>query len=124
MFSFFVFLFFSVSVFVSLPVSLPSPFFFSSLIVTGLIGSNYLRLVLGDLVTKVVTDKDLHLEIDPRRVNLGEPENELIPGVGIGNGSPKLMPLTETPLGVEEIIEQNRAKYVGKEKKKKKERKK
>jgi len=34
-----------------------------------LIGANYLRSVLSDLVTKVVSDKDLKLEIDPRKLN-------------------------------------------------------
>ncbi|KAN0025304.1 hypothetical protein ACTFIU_003564 [Dictyostelium citrinum] len=34
-----------------------------------LIGANYLRFVLSDLVTKVVLDSDLKLEIDPRKLN-------------------------------------------------------
>ncbi|EGC34955.1 hypothetical protein DICPUDRAFT_79326 [Dictyostelium purpureum] len=34
-----------------------------------LIGANYLRFVLSDLVTKVVLDTDLKLEIDPRKLN-------------------------------------------------------
>ncbi|EFA77182.1 Ras GTPase activation domain-containing protein [Heterostelium album PN500] len=33
-----------------------------------LIGANYLRYVLSDLVTRVVQDKDLRLEIDPRKL--------------------------------------------------------
>lgn len=33
---------------------------------SGTIGGNYLRTVLGDLVTKIATDKDLNLEVDPR----------------------------------------------------------
>eukprot|EP01132_Coremiostelium_polycephalum_P001368 gene1368-1726_t len=34
-----------------------------------LIGANYLRFVLSELVTKVVLDKSLKLEIDPRKLN-------------------------------------------------------
>ncbi|KAF2074015.1 hypothetical protein CYY_004666 [Polysphondylium violaceum] len=39
-----------------------------------LIGANYLRSVLSDLVTKVVSDKDLKLEIDPRKLNTYDDE--------------------------------------------------
>ena len=37
-----------------------------SLDMIGNIGAQYLRVVLSDLVTKLVADKDLNLEVDPR----------------------------------------------------------
>ncbi|KYQ92202.1 Ras GTPase activation domain-containing protein [Tieghemostelium lacteum] len=41
-----------------------------------LIGANYLRFVLSDLVTKVSIDKDLKLEVDPRKLNAYNDEGD------------------------------------------------
>eukprot|EP01133_Synstelium_polycarpum_P007691 gene7691-9003_t len=41
-----------------------------------LVGANYLRHVLTDLVTRVVLDKDLRLEIDPRKLTAYNEDDE------------------------------------------------
>ncbi|GAM26558.1 hypothetical protein SAMD00019534_097330 [Acytostelium subglobosum LB1] len=40
-----------------------------------LVGANYLRFVLSDLVTSIVQDKDLRMEIDPRKIT-GDGDDE------------------------------------------------
>eukprot|EP01111_Echinosteliopsis_oligospora_P016784 TRINITY_DN7083_c0_g1_i1.p1 TRINITY_DN7083_c0_g1~~TRINITY_DN7083_c0_g1_i1.p1 ORF type:complete len:862 (+),score=221.30 TRINITY_DN7083_c0_g1_i1:213-2798(+) len=72
------------------------------------IGAQYLKFVIGDLISKIATDTKLNLEIDSRKISLTDESDAMLGGLNSALG-PKTLAY-DSIVNVEEIVAQNRRK--------------
>eukprot|EP01112_Ceratiomyxa_fruticulosa_P016885 TRINITY_DN5161_c0_g1_i1.p1 TRINITY_DN5161_c0_g1~~TRINITY_DN5161_c0_g1_i1.p1 ORF type:complete len:931 (-),score=175.29 TRINITY_DN5161_c0_g1_i1:271-3063(-) len=77
------------------------------------IGGNYLKLVIGDILTKIATDSTLNLEVDPRKISFVADDLDPALTLGLMSGyDSTTRAILSTGMDMDEIISTNQKQFI------------